>query len=270
MDEGRNVLEQFGLDGRTAIVTGGASSLGRSLARGLAEAGATVVVASRDVERCEAFAHELEGGGASAVGLHLDLTDSASIDELVRMVVKRLGRIDVLVNNAISRYPGHVDDFADEKWEASMRVDATGFFAITQRCVREMVRSRTGTIINIASGLGERSAVPDLYPDGLASLRPSFFFVKAGVINYTRFLAVAYASRGIRANCLSPGYNLPTPDYQPVGGKPLDLELLASRVPMGRLGHLDEYKAAAVFLASDASSYLTGHNLVVDGGYSAW
>jgi NAD(P)-dependent dehydrogenase (short-subunit alcohol dehydrogenase family) len=270
VDEGRSVLEQFRLDGRVAIVTGGASSLGRSLAQGLAEAGATVIIASRELKRCEEVAQQLEAAGAQAIGLPLDLTDSTSIDQLVQTVTTSFGRVDILVNNAISRYPGHVDDFPESSWEASLRVDATGFFAITQRCVREMVRSRRGVIVSIASALGERSAVPDLYPDGLASLRPSFFYAKAGVINYTRFIAVAYGPKGIRANCLSPGYNLPTRDYQAVGGKPLDPELLSRRVPMGRLGHLNEYKGAAVFLASDASSFLTGHNLVVDGGYSAW
>lgn len=270
LDAGRNVLDQFGLDGRVAIVTGGASSLGQCLARGLTEAGASVVLASRDVDSCASFAAILEAGEATAIGLPLDLADSASIDALVSEVVRRFGRLDILINNAVSRYPGHVDDYPEASWEAALRVDATGFFSVTQRCLLEMVAGGAGAIINIASALGVRSAVPDLYPDGLASLRPALFFVKAGMINYTRFLAVAYGSRGIRVNCLSPGYNVPPPTYEPVGGVALDQDLLASRVPMGRLGSLDEYKAAAVFLASDASSYLTGHNLVVDGGYSAW
>lgn len=264
------VLEQFRLDGRVAIVTGGASSLGLHLAEALAEAGAVVVVASRDIERCVAAANELERGGGTAIGGRLDLTDVMSIDELVRDVVRRFGRLDILVNNAVARYPGHVDALSAADWDAALRVDATGLFAVTQRCVREMLAGGHGAIVNIASALGERSAVPDLYPNGLASMRPAFFFAKAGMINYTRFLAVAYGTRGIRANCLSPGYNLPSATYEPVGGTPLDADRLASRIPMRRLGNLDECKAALVFLASDASSYVTGHNLVVDGGYSAW
>lgn len=265
-----SVLDQFRLDGRVALVTGGAGSLGRCLATGLAEAGAIVVVASRDRTACETFAEQLRRQGATAVGLPLDLTDGGSVDALVTDVMCRFGSLDILVNNAISRFPGHVDDFSPASWEASLRVDATGFFAVTQRCLREMANAGRGAIVNVASVLGERSAVPALYPQGLTSLRPSFFFVKAGVINFTRFLAVAYASSGIRVNCLSPGYNRPPADYEPVGGKVVDQSLLATRVPMGRLGSLDEYKGAVVFLASDASSYVTGHNLVVDGGYSTW
>lgn len=266
----RPVLDRFRLDGRVAVVTGGASSLGQSLSRGLAEAGATIVIASRELEKCKMFAQELEQHGASAVGLRLDLTDEQSIDALVREVMMRYGRVDILVNNAISRLPGHVQEFDAASWEAAMRVDATGFFLITQRVLREMVQARSGSVINIASPLGERSAVPQLYPTGLEGLRPTFFFIKAGVINFTRFLAVAYAVHGVRVNCLSPGYNANPPGYTAPGGIPLDPMRLAERVPMGRLGHLDEYKGAAVFLASDAASYVTGQNLVVDGGYSIW
>lgn len=266
----RPVLDQFRLDGRVAIVTGGASSLGQSLARGLAEAGASIVIASRNLENCRLFAAQLEADGARAVGLELDLADEQSIDALAREVLERFGRVDILVNNAISRFPGHVEGFSAAEWEAAMQVDATGFFLITQRFLREMVRACSGSIINIASALGERSAVPELYPAGLDSLRPTFFFVKAGVINFTRFLAVAYAAHGIRVNCVSPGYNTNPPWYTSPGGIAIDPSLFAKRVPMQRLGHLDEYKGAVVFLASDAASYVTGQNLVVDGGYSAW
>jgi len=266
----RPVLDQFRLDGRVAVVTGGASSVGQSLSRGLAEAGASIIVASRDLESCRLYAAELEEAGSRAVGLHLNLTDEQSIDALAREVLERFGRVDILVNNAISRFPGHVEDFSAADWEAAMRVDATGFFLITQRFLREMARAHSGNVINIASPLGERSAVPDLYPAGLDSLRPAFFFVKAGVINFTRFLAVAYAAHGIRVNCVSPGYNTNPPWYTSPGGIAIDPSLFAKRVPMKRLGHLDEYKGAVVFLASDAASYVTGQNLVVDGGYSIW
>jgi NAD(P)-dependent dehydrogenase (short-subunit alcohol dehydrogenase family) len=252
----RPVLERFVLSDRIAIVTGGSSTLGAAIASSLAQAGATVVLASRGLDGLEEAAKAIDGAEAAV----LDLTDEQSITKLIEGVVDRHGRIDVLVNNAVSWFPGHLDTYEPEQWEASLRVDGTGMFTITQGAVRQMVRSGGGAVVNIASVFGIVSADPELYPAGLDGFRPPYFFAKAGMINYTRFLAVAHARDGIRANCISPGAVLIEPP-RPSG--------MTGRVPMRRPASPDEIGAAAVFLASDAASYITGHNLVVDGGYTA-
>jgi NAD(P)-dependent dehydrogenase (short-subunit alcohol dehydrogenase family) len=250
----RPVLESLRLDGRVAVVTGGSSTLGQAIGTALSEVGASVVLASRDEGRCQAAAARME----RAEGLRLDLADERSIDRLADAVLERHGRADVLVNNAVSWHAGNVETYSVEDWERSMRVDCTGFFRITQRFVREMVSGGGGSIVNIASVLGLVSAEPGLYPAGVDGFRPGYFFAKAGMINYTRFVAVVHASDGIRANCVSPGG---------VGIDPPRPSRMSERIPMGRVAEPHEIAAAVVFLASDAASYITGHNLVVDGGF---
>ena len=259
-----NMSTAFRLDGRVALVTGGAGTIGRSLCEGLAEAGATVICASRALGRCEEVANAIRAAGGSAAGMALDLADPASIDALHAEAVGRFGQIDILVNNAISQIPGNVREYRVEDWEASMAVDGTGFFKMTQVCLDHMLGRGGGNIITIASVLGMVAAEARLYPPGgLDGVRPSYFYAKAGVVGFTRFIATAFADRKIRANCISPG-GVEADPPRANGG------LFADRVPMKRLAQADELKGAAVYLASDASSYVTGHNLVVDGGYTAW
>jgi NAD(P)-dependent dehydrogenase (short-subunit alcohol dehydrogenase family) len=258
-----DLAQSFRLDGRVALVTGGAGTIGRSLCAGLAEAGATVICAARQLEACEAVAARLRERGGSALALRLDLADPASIDAAIAAAKDQAGGVDILVNNAISQFPGHVERYAIADWEASLAVDGTGFFRITQACLNGMLEKGGGNIITIASILGVVAAEAGLYARGLDGFRPSYFFTKAGVVGFTRFLATAYGERNIRANCISPGgveSDPPRPDSAP----------FVSRVPMRRLAQPDDMKGAVVFLASDASSYVTGHNLIVDGGYTAW
>lgn len=222
------------------------------------------MVASRNLEKCEIVAAAIRAASGRAIALTLDLADDRSIVALRDAVVARAGTADILVNNAISMFPGHVESYTPEDWERSMRVDATGFFRITQVFLNDMLAAGRGNIITIASMLGMVAAEELLYPArGLAGFRPNYFFVKAGVVGYSRFLATAYAARNIRVNCISPGGVEANPPRT-------DAAAFIERVPMKRLASPDDMKGAVVYLASDASAYVTGQNLVVDGGYTAW
>ena len=258
------VLDSFRLDGRVAVVSGGGGNIGASLCEGLAEAGATVVVAARTAAKGEAVAAAINRTGGKAIALPLDLADETSIQTLRNAVFARLGRADILVNNAVSMFPGHVERYTVADWEKSMQVDATGFFRITQIFLNDMLAAGRGNIITIASILGMVAPDERLYPQqGVAGYRPHYFFVKAGVVGYSRFLAATYAANNIRVNCISPGGVETKPPR--TGASPF-----VDRVPMKRLASPDDMKGAVVYLASDASAYVTGHNLVVDGGYTAW
>jgi NAD(P)-dependent dehydrogenase (short-subunit alcohol dehydrogenase family) len=257
-------VDRFRLDGRVAVVTGGAGNAGRAIARELAQAGASVVVASRNGERCRAFAQELAREGLPAHGYPLDLADERSVEALADEVLARFGRFDVLVNNAVSWVAGHVERLPLADWEAAMRVDGGGFFHLSQVALRHFLEAGSGVFVNIASVLGMVSPDASLYPQGIEGFRPNYFFAKAGMIGFTRFLAVSYADRGVRANCVSPGgIDQADRPAQGTGG-------WASRTPMRRRAVPEEVADAVRFLACDASSYITGHNLVVDGGYTAW
>jgi len=257
------VIERMRLDGRVVLVTGGAGNLGSATCRAFAELGATVVSASRDIERGAALAAAIHDTGGAADAVHLDQGDTASIDGAIAQVIARHGGIDILINNAISMHPGHLERYPVEDWEASMRVDATGWFRVTQQCLLDMLGRGRGSIVSVASVLGQVGADVRLYPRGLDQFRPHYFFVKAGVVGFTRFLAATYGDRGIRANCVSPGGIEQDPPRADADG-------WRDRTPMRRLGRPDEMAAAIVFLATDAASYITGHDLVVDGGYTAW
>jgi NAD(P)-dependent dehydrogenase (short-subunit alcohol dehydrogenase family) len=258
-----SLAAMFRLDGRVAVVTGGGGRVGGGLCEALAEAGATVVCANRSMERSEAVVDRILARNGRAAALPLDLADDRSIMALREAVVERFGPAHILVNNAISNIPGRVERYAREDWEASMNVDATGYFRITQAFLNDMLENGGGNIITIASILGLVSPDPQLYPDGMDWFRPNYFYAKAGVVGFTRFIAVAYADRNIRANCISPGGIEMDPPRKGAEG-------FIARTPMKRLGTPEDMKGAVVFLASDASSFVTGHNLVVDGGYTAW
>ncbi len=255
----------FRLDGRVALVTGASSPIGTAIAEALAEAGAMVVCAARNLGKAEALAERISARGEKALALPLDLADDASITGLREATRGRVGVVDTLVHNAMSQLPGHVETYPREKWEASMQVDATGYFRMTQIFMEDMLVAGRGNIITIASILGIVALDARLYPTrgGLDSFRPNYSYAKAGVVAYTRFIAANYAIRNIRANCLSPG-GVATDETSS------DAAPFSERTPMRRFGTPEEMKGPIVFLASDASSYMTGQNLVVDGGYTAW
>lgn len=258
------VLDRFSLKNRVALVTAGAGPLfGRSISTALAEAGATVITASRSRERNETFAAELRKQGHAAHGLSFDLEDIASIDALFHEVRAQFGRLDVLVNSALSR-EGHVGGLAQqtaETWDHAARGDFAGLFRCCQRAIEIMQPQGSGSIINIASIYGVVSNDPGLYQGTTMVQPPTYNFVKAGMINYTRYLACYYGQSGIRANCISPGGYI---NRQPEAF----VKSYSERAPLGRMMGYEDLQGAVVFLASDASNYVTGHNLLVDGGWT--
>jgi NAD(P)-dependent dehydrogenase (short-subunit alcohol dehydrogenase family) len=259
-----SILDRFSLKHRVALVTAGAGPLfGRSISSALAEAGATVITASRSIESNEQFAAEMRQQGHDVRGLSFDLEDLASIDALHDEVMSRFGRIDVLVNSALAR-DGHLGAFEEqtpETWAHAAQGDFAGLFRHCQRAVGAMKTQGRGSIINIASIYGVVSNDPALYAGTEMVQPPTYNFVKAGMINFTRYLACYYGKQGIRANCISPGgyFNRQPEKF---------VERYSARVPLGRMMGHDDLQGAVVFLASDASAYVTGANLLVDGGWT--
>ena len=260
-----SILDKFSLKDRVALITAGAGPLfGSSLTEGLAEAGATVITASRSLERNEEFAESLRQRGCDAHGMQLDIGDGDSIEKLHDDIIAKFGRLDVLVNSALMR-DGHAGGFGDqtaEHWAACAAGDMTGLYAICRAFVPDMAEQGRGSIINISSIYGVVANDPGLYEDTDMKQPPSYSFVKAGMINFTRYIASYYGKQGVRANCISPGGYF---NDQP---GPF-VERYCKRVPVGRMLENEDIKGAVVFLASGASEYVTGVNLMVDGGWTA-
>ena len=260
-----SILDRFSLSGRVALVTAGAGPLfGSSLSQALAEAGATVITASRSLELNEQYAAGLRSAGHDAHGMQFDLCDMASIDALRERVISRFGRLDVLVNSALARdgHGGGFEEQTPERWLRSAQGDYAGLFKICQAFIPDMVRQGGGSIINISSIYGAVSNDPTIYEGTDMKQPPGYNFVKAGMLNFTRYLACYYGKQGVRVNAISPGGYF---DDQPA---PF-VEQYCKRVPIGRMLGNDDIQGAVVFLASDASKYVTGANLMVDGGWTA-
>ena len=199
------VLERFSLRGRVALVTGGAGpQFGSSLSEGLAEADATVVTVSRSLERNEVFAAGLRERGYEAHAMQVDISDSASVTRLHESVMAKFGRVDVLVNSALGGgSPGRFGQQPLESWEQSARAGMVGLYAMCRAFIPEMVRAGGGSVINISSIFGVVSNDPTMYEGTTMVQPPSYPFVKAGVVSFTRYLAAYYGKAGVRANCTS-------------------------------------------------------------------
>ena len=259
------ILDRFKLDGRIALVTAGSGpQFGSSLTEGLAEAGATVISASRSLERNEEFAAGLCERGYDVHAAQVDITDVDSIRALHDAVIATHGTLDVLVNSALAR-DGHAAAFEEQTPEMigrSAAGDFTGLFAICQAFLPEMVAQGRGSIINISSIYGVVGNDPSIYRETDMKQPATYTFVKAGMINFTRYLANYYGKQGVRANCISPGGYF---NNQPEAF----VEAYTQRVPIGRMLDNEDIKGAVVYLASDASEYVSGQNLLVDGGWTA-
>lgn len=270
--------DQFDVRGRTIIITGGAGLLGREYARSLGRVGARVVVADLDAPRVSAIAADVEKSGGSALGVAVDVTDESSVTAMVQATLARFGRIDGLVNNAamdpkLDRGSRAVlastfEDYPLALWQQSLDVNLTGVFLCTRAVAPTMRAQQRGVVVNVASTYGMVGPDQRLYePDEPGTVRPikpaGYSVTKAGVIGFTRYLAAYWAGTGLRVNTLTPGgvYH-----DQPEAF----VTRYAARTPLGRMAVRDEYNGALRFLLSDASSYMTGANLVVDGGWTAW
>lgn len=257
-----NGLEMFSLKGKTAVVTGGSGLYGRQITLALAEAGAKVVIASRNKEQNDKYANELKTQGYDVLSEVLDQGDEYSIKSLVERLSAQ-GSIDILVNNAVLRtMKSYHDDLAN--FNKSMEVNGTGIFAMCRVFGDKMAEQGFGSIINIGSYMGLLGADDTLYRDcnfsGYNS--PDYFFHKGGMTNLTRFMASYYGPKNVRVNILEPGgfYN---------GQDPKFVERYNDRTFLKRMANETDMKGAIVFLASDASAYITGTVIPVDGGYTA-
>jgi len=259
-----NVLDTFSLKGKVAIVTGGAGLYGRQIVAALAEAGAITYTASRTLEAIEAVAAGHREQGYDVTALPFDQAEESSAFALRDAILERSGRIDVLVNNAVSRpmkeaYTSDADTFA-----ASMQTNATGLFTVTRAFGDVMAElGNGGSIVNIGSIQGMIGPDPSLYVDtGMSGWYPDYFFHKGGMINFTRFVASYYGPNNIRCNCISPGgfFN---------GQHEKFVERYCERTMLGRMANDEDLKGAVVFLASAASGYITAANLPLDAGYTA-
>jgi gluconate 5-dehydrogenase len=249
-----------------AVVTGGATHLGRALATALAELGATVYLAARDRARCDRVAAELRTDGLDAHGVGCDVTLERDVDGLVALVMAEHGRLDVMVANAggafTTTYPPHA---SLEEFRRTLELNVVGTWLCAHAAARAMIPRRAGRIVTVGSIHGLLGADKRLY-EGLDYRRsgPPYQAAKGGVLNLTRGLATELGEYGITVNCLSPG-QIPRPDTDP-----RMVERCRQANPLGRTGTPDDLKGAIALLASDAGGWITGHNLVVDGGWTAW
>lgn len=259
-----NVKDLFNLTNKIILVTGGAGKYGKCIAEGLAEAGGTVVIASRNLENVSATAENFQANGLDVHAMQVDQGDHESVIALMNHIIARFGRLDVFVNNAVSRpmqgYYAPIEQFAE-----SMQVNATGMMDILREMADLIIKNKEGgSIINISSMMGMFG--PDLSnyegTDMNKYLPPDYFFHNAGLINLTRFMAKQLAGKNIRVNCISPGGLF---SNQP--GR--FLENYCKKVPLRRMANNDDIKGLVVLLASEAGAYINGENILMDGGLNA-
>jgi NAD(P)-dependent dehydrogenase (short-subunit alcohol dehydrogenase family) len=264
----------FSLKNKVAIVTGALGLLGKQHCYALSEAGASVVVCDLDEDKCRLFAAEL---GNNSAGICADITSQQSVTELKKQLLSRFGHLDILVNNAaindmfespsLAAEQSMFENYPLELWKKSLDVNVTGMFICCQILGSEMAKNGGGSIINIASTYGIVAPDQSLYIDrnGIQNFYKSASYpvTKGAVISFTRFLASYWGKKGVRINTLSPGGVENDQDE-------FFILSYSKKTPLGRMAKPADYKGALIFLASDASAYMTGANLIVDGGFTAW
>jgi NAD(P)-dependent dehydrogenase (short-subunit alcohol dehydrogenase family) len=256
----RSVKQLFDLTGRVAIITGGSIGLGRQMAEALAEMGANLVLCARKKERCEQAAHDMEKFGVRSLACACDVKDQSSVQQMVDATVSHFGRLDILINNAGISWGAPTETMTLAEWNKVIETNLTGTFFCAQAAGKIMLKQERGKIINMASVAGLRGAPPETVQ------AIAYHASKGGVISFTHDLAVKWARHNIQVNAIAPGW-FPTHMSDKVIEYKRDY--LLSHIPARRFGSDFDLKGAAVYLASDASAYVNGHVLVVDGGQSA-
>jgi len=252
------ILDDFKLDGLTALVTGSSRGIGRAMALALAEAGANVVLAARSKEHLEAVAVEIEALGVAALPVPVDMANDDDLERLVQATIERFGRIDILVNNAGTTHRTAAEDYSTDQWDRVMNVNLRGVFVLTTKVAKAMIAAGGGRIVNTTS-LAAEIGIPFI---------PPYCASKGGLRQLTKAWAIEWAKYNIRVNAIGPGYIL-TDLTQALRDDPARNEIVMNRVAIKRWGEPADLKGAVVFLASKASSYMTGQTLYVDGGWLA-
>lgn len=258
----------FSLKNRTALVTGGAGFLGSAICETLAELGANIVIASRDDEKCKNVAAAIQsafGGDVRIIGSRLDLLEPESVVNCVQAVEREFGGLDILVNNAWSGKKNSWESITEEDWQYDIDMSLNSPFRMIKAAF-PMLKSRRGVVLNIASMYGHVAPDYRIYEGTTFANPPSYGAAKAGVIQFTKYLASFLSPHGIRANAISPGAfpHPPTREHE------VFLQRLSGKNPLNRVGEPHELKGAVALLCSDAGSYITGQNICVDGGWTVW
>ncbi len=269
-----NSLELFSLKNKVAVVTGALGLIGKNHCSALADAGANIIVCDLDEDKCKDSASSLP---TKSIGVGVDITKKPSVENLRDRILNEFGRIDILVNNAAindmfenpqaAAEQSKFENYPLDMWQKSLDVNVTGTFFCSQIIGTEMAKAGKGSIINIASTYGLVGPDQSIYkkPDGTQNFykSPAYPATKGAIVNFTRFLAAYWGDKGVRVNTLSPGgVENNQDDYF--------IKNYSSKTPLGRMALPNDYKGAIIFLASDASVYMTGANLIVDGGWTAW
>jgi gluconate 5-dehydrogenase len=247
--------ELFSLKGRLALVTGSGQGIGRALAKGLAQHGAKVVLNGRSPDKIDKAVATLHGEGFSAEASVFDVVDAAAVEAEIDRIEKEVGPIDIVVNNAGMQFRKPLEEFPDDKWQAMLQTNVTGVFNVGKAVAKRMIPRKRGKIINIASVMSEL-ARPTIAP---------YTATKGAVRNLTRGMCADWAKYGLQVNAIAPGF-FSTELNKALTEDPDFTTWLEKRTPTGRWGEVEELVGAAVFLASDASSFVNGHTLYVDGG----
>lgn len=253
-------MDMFNLSGKVAIVTGGNQGIGLAISRGLAQAGAAVIIANRRAEEGKKTAEALKKEGLKATAIPTDVGDESSVAAMVSRVMENYGKIDILVNNAgvIVRKPA--EEITREDYDHIMNTNLRGLFLCCQLVGRQMIKQKKGKIINISSDASQR-AMPE---------RSIYAVSKAGVSHLTRCLATEWAKYNINVNAIGPGPTITPLNEKYYQENPDKLEQTIQSIPLGRMGDTSDYMGAAVFLASEASNFMTGQTMLIEGGSTIW